>query len=39
VVQSQWGIKPYSAFFGALKLRDDVDIAVDATLVPAGSTR
>jgi polyisoprenoid-binding protein YceI len=34
VVQSEWGIKPYSAFFGALKLRDTVDIDVDATLVP-----
>jgi polyisoprenoid-binding protein YceI len=33
VVQSQWGIKPYSAFFGALRLRDAVDIAVNATLV------
>src|SRR6476620_712212 len=36
VVQSEWGIKPYSAFFGALKLRDTVDIDVDATLVPIG---
>jgi len=36
VVQSEWGIKPYSAFFGALKLRDAVDIDVDATLVPTG---
>lgn len=36
VVQSQWGIKPYSAFFGALKLRDAVDIEVEATLVPIG---
>ena len=36
VVQSEWGIKPYSAFLGALKLRDTVDIDVDATLVPIG---
>jgi hypothetical protein len=35
-VQSRWGIKPYSAFFGALKLRDAVDIEVEATLVPIG---
>lgn len=35
VVQSEWGIKPYSAFFGALKLADEVTIEVDATLVPA----
>ena len=36
VVQSEWGIKPYSAFLGALKLRDAVDIEVEATLVPIG---
>jgi len=35
-VQSEWGIKPYSAFLGALKLRDAVDIDVEATLVPIG---
>jgi len=34
VVQSQWGIKPYTTFFGALKLRDAVDIDIDAALVP-----
>jgi polyisoprenoid-binding protein YceI len=32
VVQSQWGIKPYSGFFGALKLRDAVDIEVTTGL-------
>jgi polyisoprenoid-binding protein YceI len=32
VVQSQFGIKPYSGMFGALKLRDDVDIEVTVTL-------
>jgi hypothetical protein len=26
VVQTHWGIKPYTGFFGALKLRDAVDI-------------
>lgn len=36
VQQSRWGIKPYSAFFGALKLADDVTVEVDARLVPAG---
>ena len=36
VVQSEWGIKPYSAFLGALKLRDTVDVDVDVTLVPIG---
>lgn len=34
VQQSHWGIKPYSAFFGALKLADDVAIEVDARLAP-----
>jgi polyisoprenoid-binding protein YceI len=32
VVQSQFGIKPYSGMFGALKLRDDVDVEVTVTL-------
>ncbi|HEY7487323.1 MAG TPA: YceI family protein [Streptosporangiaceae bacterium] len=32
VVQSQFGIKPYSAFFGALKLADEVEIAFDLML-------
>lgn len=36
VQQSRWGIKPYSAFFGALKLADDVSVELDATLEPAG---
>lgn len=35
VVQTQWGIKPYSAFFGALKLADEVAIEFDAELIPA----
>jgi hypothetical protein len=28
--QSDWGIKPYSALFGALKVADEVDIAFSA---------
>ncbi|MEU4496135.1 YceI family protein [Streptomyces sp. NBC_00210] len=32
LVQSQWGIKPYSGFFGALKLRDAVDIEFTVAL-------
>jgi polyisoprenoid-binding protein YceI len=34
IVQSTWGIKPYTGFLGALKLRDavDVDVAVDVPL-------
>ncbi|MFD0691810.1 YceI family protein [Actinomadura fibrosa] len=30
--QSRWGIKPYSAFFGALRLADDVEVAFDLRL-------
>jgi hypothetical protein len=32
VVQSSWGIKPYSALFGALRVADDVAVAIDAAL-------
>lgn len=32
VSQSRWGIKPYSAFLGALKVADDVVIEVEVTL-------
>jgi polyisoprenoid-binding protein YceI len=32
VVQSRWGIRPYSAFFGALKLSDEVKIDFDIAL-------
>lgn len=33
VVQSRWGIKPYSAFLGALRLADEVEVELDAHLV------
>jgi polyisoprenoid-binding protein YceI len=32
VVQSHWGIKPYSALFGALRLADPVEIEFDLAL-------
>lgn len=32
VAQTRWGIKPYSAFLGALKLADEIAIEVDVTL-------
>ena len=32
VVQSQWGIKPYRGLMGALKVRDDIEVVVDARL-------
>jgi hypothetical protein len=32
VTQSEWGIKPYRAFMGALKVRDTVEVVLDLTL-------
>jgi polyisoprenoid-binding protein YceI len=32
VTQSDWGIKPYRGLMGALKVRDQVEIALDARL-------
>ncbi|MGH2942449.1 MAG: YceI family protein [Solirubrobacteraceae bacterium] len=32
VTQSEWGIKPYSALFGALKVNDEVKVVVEAKL-------
>ncbi|MEV5747966.1 YceI family protein [Actinoallomurus sp. NPDC052308] len=32
VVQTQWGIKPYSALLGALKLADEVEVEFDLAL-------
>jgi YceI-like domain len=32
VKQTDWRIKPYSALFGTLKVSDDVEVAIDATL-------
>jgi hypothetical protein len=32
VKQSDWGMKPYSGLFGALKVVDEVEVAIDATL-------
>jgi polyisoprenoid-binding protein YceI len=32
VTQSRWGIRPYTAFFGALRLRDDVEVEFDLGL-------
>jgi polyisoprenoid-binding protein YceI len=34
ITQSEWGIKPYSALFGALKVADDVEVTIDAELAP-----
>jgi polyisoprenoid-binding protein YceI len=35
VTQSEWGIKPYRAFMGALKVRDTVEVVLDADLPTA----
>ena len=32
VKQTDWGMKPYSALFGALKVVDEVEVAIDASL-------
>ncbi len=34
VTQSEWGIKPYRAFMGALKVRDAVEVVIDVRLGP-----
>jgi polyisoprenoid-binding protein YceI len=34
VTQTAWGIKPYRGLMGALKVRDDVEVVVDAQLTP-----
>jgi polyisoprenoid-binding protein YceI len=36
ITQSNWGMKPYSALFGTLKVNDDVEVTIDATLPAAG---
>jgi polyisoprenoid-binding protein YceI len=35
VTQTEWGIKPYKAFMGALKVRDTVEIVLDVRLPDA----
>jgi polyisoprenoid-binding protein YceI len=32
IIQSNFGIKPYTAFLGSLRVRDAVDVAVDLDL-------
>jgi polyisoprenoid-binding protein YceI len=34
ILQSDYGYKPYTALFGALRNRDEVDVVIDARLVP-----
>jgi polyisoprenoid-binding protein YceI len=35
VKQTEWGMKPYTALFGTLKVNDDVGVELDAKLRPA----
>jgi polyisoprenoid-binding protein YceI len=35
VKQTEWGMKPYSALFGTLKVSDEVTVEIDARLRPA----
>ena len=30
LLQSDWGIKPYRGLMGALKVRDEVEVVIDA---------
>ena len=39
VTQSGWGIKPYSALFGALKVKDEVAIAIEGRLPDEAQSR
>jgi hypothetical protein len=34
IVQTRWGIRPYTGFFGALKLSDEVRVEFGADLTP-----
>jgi polyisoprenoid-binding protein YceI len=34
--QTEWGMKPYSALFGTLKVSDEVQVSIEGTLRPAG---
>ena len=36
VKQTEWGMKPYSALFGTLKVTDEVGVEIDAKLRPTG---
>lgn len=36
VKQTEWGMKPYSALFGTLKVVDEVGVEIDAKLRPVG---
>jgi polyisoprenoid-binding protein YceI len=35
LTQSAWGIKPYRGLMGALKVRDEIEVVIDANLAPS----
>jgi polyisoprenoid-binding protein YceI len=37
LTQSDWGIRPYRGLMGALKVRDGLDVVIDAAPEPAGA--
>jgi polyisoprenoid-binding protein YceI len=37
ITQSEWGIKPYRGLMGALKVRDTVEVVLDASLPEEGN--
>jgi polyisoprenoid-binding protein YceI len=39
LTQSDWQIKPYSGLMGALKIRDEVEVGIDARLRPVPGTQ
>src|SRR5262249_28953323 len=39
VIQSDWGIEPYSGLFGALKVRDEVEVIAEASVPAQAATR
>ena len=39
VTQTRWGMKPYSALFGALKVLDDVEVVLEGRLGDTGQSR
>jgi polyisoprenoid-binding protein YceI len=39
IKQTDWGITPYSTLFGALKVADAVEVAIDASLLAADQSR
>jgi hypothetical protein len=38
IKQTDWGIKPYSALFGTLKVGDEVEVTIDGDLTSAAQT-